>query len=140
MKLPLPRTRTLSAGHDERTQQRGDAPGLRDAAARCERWDRVEHLADRADTRFAEVRDEAFELRASLGDVIRLQPHPRVDVGTDQPAPHGALVIRRIARAKVAVVAGLELWIAGCERALADRRDEQLHDDVPHRRPARGIA
>src|ERR1043165_3945871 len=37
-----------------------DAPGLRDAAARRERRDGVEDLADRADARRVEVRDEAL--------------------------------------------------------------------------------
>ena len=53
-----------------RAERFGDAPGLRDAAARRKRPCCVEHLADRTNARFVEVGYEAFELGKKIGDFI----------------------------------------------------------------------
>ena len=56
--------------------------------------------------------------------VVGMHLEPGVDEGADQPAPHRALVIGRVARAQVAVVARLVVGVAGRERAQADRREQ----------------
>ena len=70
----------------------------------------------------------------STSSGIHLQP--RVDERTDQPAPHRALVIGRVARAQVAEVARLVVGVAGRERAQADRRQQPIAHDAHHRLPA----
>ena len=82
----------------------GDAPRLRDAAARNVRRLGVEDLADRAHARLVEVRLETIEQRARTGAVLGMQLQPRVDEGPNQPGPDGALMVRGVARPQVAVV------------------------------------
>ena len=55
---------------------------------------------------------------------------PGVDERADQPGPHRALVIGRVARAQVAVVVRLVVGIARRERAQADRRQQAFAHHV----------
>src|SRR5215212_8804237 len=86
------------------TKYLGNAPRLGDAAARRVRSISVENLADRADAGIVEVRHETFERRARGVEVIRVHLQPCIDEGADQPSPDGALVIRGVARAQIAVI------------------------------------
>src|SRR5947209_19121277 len=117
-------------------QDFGDAPRLRDAAARRERLDGVEDLADRADARLVQVRDEAFQKLARARAVFRVDFEPRVNERADEPGPDRALVVGGVARLQVAVVGRLELRVVGRERAQADGRQELLPRDFEHRLPA----
>ena len=53
------------------------------------------------------MREEAIEETACAHSVIGMHFQPRVDEWADEPAPDGALVIRRVACAEVAEVARL---------------------------------
>src|SRR5262245_56272523 len=88
------------------TQHLGHAPRLRDASTRNERLIGVENLADRSDARVAQMRVEPAHHRPCVVDTIWMDAQPRVDEGTDEPRPHRAHVIRRVARAQVTVVLG----------------------------------
>ncbi len=76
----------------------------------------VEDFAHRSDARFVEMGGEPVERAARARDVVRIDLQPRVDVRSDEPAPHRALVVGRVARAQVAVVARLEVGIVGRQR------------------------
>src|SRR6185437_7167604 len=81
------------------------APRLRDAAAWCVRRRGVEDLADRAEAERAERVDAALEKAPRAGAVVGMHLEPGVDPRPDQPRPHGALMVRRVAGAQVAEVA-----------------------------------
>jgi hypothetical protein len=82
----------------------GHSPRLSYAAARMVGRLGVEDLADRADASLFEVRAEAIEEPRGVSLTSRVDAEPRVDEGTDEPRPDGPLVVRGVARAKVAVV------------------------------------
>ena len=131
---PSPRVRLRGEG--PAPQDLGDAPRLRDAAPRRVGLHRVEDLADRADAGLVEVRDEAVEEAPRARAVLGMHLEPRVDERADEPRPDGALVIRGIARAEIAVVGRLEVGMIGRERAQADGRHELRARDVDHRAPS----
>src|SRR6476660_4411392 len=81
-----------------RAQHLGNAPRLCDAAALRIRGLCVEHFADRAHAPIVEAGHEALERMARAGEVVGINLQPRVDEWADEPAPGGALVIRRVAR------------------------------------------
>src|SRR6185436_9136664 len=83
----------LTARLLEHPQHLGDAPGLRDAAARHVGRLGVEDLADRSHAAIAEMPIEAAEQAARAGAILRVRLQPGVDERSDQPRPHRALVI-----------------------------------------------
>src|SRR5215208_244597 len=93
---PLPRRLHQAAQH------LGDAPGLGDAAARRERRVGVEDFADRTDPGLGKLGLESGKKTARGVEVFRVRLEPGIDEGADQPGPHGALVISRVASAKIA--------------------------------------
>src|ERR1043165_4195804 len=111
----------LLRGHDPAPQNFRDAPSLRYAAARREGLDGVEDFADRADARFVEVWDEAFEKLARTRTVFGVDFEPSVYKRAYEPGPDSALMISGIARLEVAVVCRLEVRVVGRERTKADR-------------------
>src|SRR5581483_7678825 len=124
---------------DHRPQHLGHAPRLRDAAARRIRRFRIEDLADRSDARIVEVLDESRQHLLRPVDVVRIHLQPRVDEWTDQPGPHRALVIRRVATPEIAEVLRFEFGIAWCQRPESYRRQQPLADHIHHRLPMRLI-
>src|SRR5213593_4293170 len=84
-----------------------DAPGLRDTAPRRKGRFRIKNLADRADTRLAQVLEKSCQQRARAAPVLGMDLQPSVAERADQPAPHGSLMIGRVPRAQVAVILGL---------------------------------
>src|SRR5437868_4910061 len=96
-----PHARSLGArGPHPRPERLGDAPRLRDAPARRVRRLGVEDLADRAEARLAEVRDEAVEAAPRAREVARVELQPCVDVRAREEGPDRPLVVRRVARAE----------------------------------------
>src|SRR5687767_9675537 len=95
---------------NETTQQLSNTPRLRDTAARCERFLCVEDLADVADARVTQMREQAFERTLGATNVVGPHAHHRVDVWADQPAPHRALVISGITREQVTAIRRLVIW------------------------------
>src|SRR5213593_528927 len=79
----------------------GNAPRLRDTAARRKRPCCVEDLADRADARFVEVRYEAFEHALRAGHIGWIDFQPGVDERSHEPRPDRSLVVRGVAGAQV---------------------------------------
>src|SRR5690606_14531952 len=112
-------------------------PRLRDAAATGVRLLRVEDLRDAADTEVVEVADQPLEQRARLGCALRIDAAERVDVGTDQPGPYRALVVRGVTSAQVAPVARSVPRRPWCERSQPDRSKQLARDDIEHLPPAR---
>src|SRR4051812_39794174 len=97
-----------SAGRlDQAAQGFGDAPGLRDAAARREWRLGIEDLVDRADAALGKVLLEAAEETACFRASFGMDLEPGVDERADQPSPDGALVIGRVAGAQIAEIARL---------------------------------
>src|SRR5436190_2560264 len=88
-----PRRDLRPTGLQQDAQHFGDAPGLRDAPARHERRLGIEDLADRSDTRVAQVAVETVEYPACAVAVLWIHLQPRVDERPDQPRPHRALVV-----------------------------------------------
>src|SRR3954462_12759188 len=131
VRLPLNRIQL-----DARAQHFRNAPRLGDAAAWGEWRFGIEDFADRTDAGVVEMRHEAFERLPRPDRIARIDLQPRVDERPGQPAPHRALVISGIARAKVAEVARLVVAIARGERAETDRRQQPLAHDLHHRQPA----
>src|SRR5271167_3575450 len=89
-----------------------DAPGLGDAAARCERRLGVEDFADRADAGFGEMRLETVEEMPRCRAIVGVNLEPSIDERADQPGPHRPLVVCRIAGAQVAEIARLVIGLA----------------------------
>src|SRR4029453_186650 len=86
-------------------QNFSNTPGLRDAGARRVGLFRIEDFAERADARVIKVIDKAIEKMPGAGTIVGMNFQPGVDERTDEPGPHGALMICRITRAQVAKVA-----------------------------------
>jgi hypothetical protein len=78
---------------------------------------------------------EAIEERQRFVVTARVHAVPRLEKRPDQPRPHRALVIRRIACPKVAEVLRLEHRVGGVECAQPERRQQSLRDHVHHGRP-----
>src|ERR1051325_11430171 len=111
-------------------QDLGDAPSLRDAAARRVGLDGVEDFADGADAGLVQVRREAFQELARARAVFGVGLEPSVYEGADEPSPDRALMVGGVARLEVAVVGRLEVGVVGRERAEADGRQELFARDV----------
>jgi hypothetical protein len=97
----------------EAAQHFGDAPRLRDTAARRIRRLGVEDLADRSGARIAQMDGVGLHeiVRGAAGGGVDLEP--RVDIRTDEPRPDGALMVGGVAGAEVAVVLRLVRRVAG---------------------------
>ena len=80
--------------------------------------------------------DEALEARARARLVVGMELQPRIDERAHQPSPDGALVVRGVARAQVAVVLRLVVAVPGRERAQTDRRQQPLAHDLEDRLPS----
>ena len=79
-------------GDQQASQQLGDAPRLRDAAAGAIRLLGIEHLADIADAVFPEVREEPVERSPRARDFAAMKLFPD-DIVCCGPAPafvHGS--------------------------------------------------
>src|SRR5688500_3434121 len=87
----------------EAPQDFRDTPGLRHAPAWREGRFRIEDLADRSDARAAEVFGESVEHPPRSGAILGMRVEPGIHVRSDQPRPHGALVIGSVSRSQVAV-------------------------------------
>src|SRR6185436_6397244 len=124
---------------DQASQDFGDAPGLRDAAAGCVWLRRIEYLADAADARVAQVRVERVQKRARFLVAARMDAQPRVDEGTDEPRPYGPLVICGVSRPQIAEVLSLEVGILLVERSKAVRREQTLGHHVQDAGPPRFV-
>src|ERR687897_2749782 len=118
------------------SQHFGHAPRLRDTPARRVRILGIEHFADGSDARLAEVPGEPREQIPCARPILWVHPQPRVDHGANQPAPHGALVVRGVSRAQVAVIGGLVVGMAWRQRTQANRRQQPIPDDIHDGRPA----
>src|SRR5262249_21000313 len=119
-----PRMPHMTRHLDPCAQQLSDAPSLSDTTTRGERWIGVEYLTHRSDARFVEMGDEAFDHPLGGSLVIRIYLQPRIDEWTDQPCPHGPLVVGCVASAKIAVIPRLEIGIIRGERSQAERRQQ----------------
>ena len=73
---------------------------------------------------------EADEKPAGAGAIVGEGLEPGVDEGADQPAPHRPLVVGGVARAEIAVVAGLVVGEPGRERAETEGRHQLLAHDA----------
>src|SRR6266511_741882 len=104
-------------GHDPAPQHFCDAPGLGHASTGREGGLRIEDLADRAEARLAQVRDQTLEKAASTRTIPRMDAEPRLDEGSEEPGPYRPLMIGRIARPQVAVIPRLVIRIIWGERA-----------------------
>src|SRR6476661_7308354 len=113
----------------------GHTPGLGNTAARWVRRIGVEDLADAADAGIIEVRTKTTDGVASASGVFGKHLEPRIDERPDEPGPDRALVVRRIARPQVAVVARLEVGIAWRERTKADGCEQSIAHDTDDRFP-----
>src|SRR4051794_14264571 len=120
----------------ENAKHLGDAPCLRDAAARRERRLGVEDLADRADRGLAEMRLEPGQEAAGRFLLVGIGPHPGVDKRADQPGPHRPLVIGRVAGPQIAEIARLVVRLAWRQRTQPNRGQELLASRVDDRAPA----
>src|SRR5262249_1072748 len=125
-RAPLSSPREL----DPRSENFRDAPCLSDTAARGERRLGIEHFADRADARLAQVRKEPLDCCSRALEVVRIDLQPRVDERTSEPGPYRSLVIRGVPRSQVAEVPRLEIRVVGRERTQADRRQQSVADDA----------
>ena len=76
------------------------------------------------------MRLEAAEAAARTRRVSRIHLQPRIDERADEPAPHGALVIRRVARAQIAVVLRLVVTMTGRQRTKSNGREQAIADHV----------
>src|SRR4029453_3230272 len=116
-------------------QEFGDAPSLSHAAARSKGRLRIENLADRSDARLIKVGDESLNRLPGALLVIRKDLQPGIDKGPNEPSPDGALVVRRISSAQVAVIARFEIGIVACERSQPDGSQQSVahgsHDLFP---------
>src|SRR5690348_8826542 len=87
-----------------------------------------------ADARLVEMREQRFEKAAArLGDHLRgaaADADPRLDERAHEPRPDGALVVRAIALAHAAVVAGRVPGLVGRERAEAERGEQPRLDRI----------
>src|SRR5271170_1591555 len=101
---------TSATALDPAPQHLGDAPGLRDTSARCERRLGVEYFADGSDAGVSQMRREAVQKLPSSLEIAGMYLEPRVDERPDQPRPHGSLMIGGVARAKVAIVPWLVVF------------------------------
>src|SRR6185436_6568768 len=114
----------VAAHLDPAAQELGNAPGLSDTPPRGERRLGIEDLADRPDAGLVEMRDKALERLSHAGYVVWINLQPGVHIRSGQPAPDGALVVRRVARAQISVVARFEVRIVGRKRPESDRRQQ----------------
>src|SRR5271165_457321 len=96
-----------SAAFDPAPQNLGDAPGLRDAAARRKGRLGVENFADGPNASVSQVWLKTIQELASACQIAAVNLKPGINERSDQPGPHRALMVGGIARAKVAVV----LWL-----------------------------
>ena len=117
-------------------QHLSHAPRLRDAAARCKRQLGVEHFANRSNTRIVEMMDETCDGRLCAFVILRVDLQPSVHERSNQPRPHGALMISGIARAKIAEVPRFEIAIVGRQRSQTHGREQFLADDTNDRFPS----
>src|SRR5712691_2651262 len=80
------------------------APRLGNAAARRVGRLGVEHFTDGPDAEVVERGDAAAEERARAGHIAGMHLQPGVNPGADEPPPNGTLMVRRVTRAKTAIV------------------------------------
>ena len=120
---PLPSGRQRGAvGAHERAQYFGDAPGLRDAAARRERLLGVEDFADRADARVVQVVRQRLEQTSSATRRPRDGRASHASTkGPIEPCPDRALVIGGVAGAQVAEISRLVVRMIRRERPQTRR-------------------
>src|SRR5207237_9499621 len=104
-------------------------------SARRERWLGVEDFTDRAETGLVEMTLKGGEKTAGARVIVGVNLQPGVDERADQPGPHRALVIGRVARAQVAEVFRLVIGIAGSQRTQTDRSEQALRDHLQDRSP-----
>ena len=114
----------IRGGLHKAAQHFRDTPRLGDAAARRERWLRIEDFADRADAGFSEMRLKAVEKPSRHRAIIGVNPEPSINEWANQPSPHGSLVIGCIASAQVAKIARFVIGLARRQRAQPDRRHQ----------------
>ena len=114
----VPEGAATGAVMDPAAQHLGDAPRLRDAAAGPVRVEGSKislivpmHASSRCGMK-------PSRKRRAPDAVVRMHLEPCVDERADQPCPHRALVIGRVARAQVAEVRGLKSgWSGDSERS-----------------------
>ncbi len=116
-------------------QHFGNTPGLRNAAAGVVRLSGIEHFADRADPRFAQMFWKPREKFTRRGSIVRMDFQPRVDERPDQPRPNRALMVGAIARAQIASVNRFVFRIVWRERAQTERREQFFFHNVDDRLP-----
>ena len=117
-------------------QNFGDAPCLRDAAARGERRFRVENLVDGSDAALVQVVAETVQATARPGAVLRIYFEPGVDERPNEPGPDGALVVGRIARTQVAEVFRFIIRMAGRQCAQSQGSQQFFARDPQHGFPS----
>ena len=115
--LGMARSQLLRRRLNPATQHFGHAPCLGHAAAGSVRRLGVEDFADGADACLIKLVQKALQELARAGEILAVQLEPRIHIGSDQPRPNGALVIRRIARPQVAIILRLVIRVAGSEGA-----------------------
>src|SRR5689334_3550377 len=86
----------------QRAEHFGNAPRLRDAAARRVRGLCIRDLTHRPDTRLTQVPVECVQRRTRGSYAIRIGFQPGVHERSDQPRPDRPLVIRGVPAAKIA--------------------------------------
>ncbi len=99
-------------GLDPTAERFGDAPGLRNAAALLKRSLGIEDFADCADRSLEHLRVEPVDEFPCACAIVGVYLQPCIDEGTDQPSPNCTLMVCRITRPKVAIVAGLVVRMA----------------------------
>ena len=107
---------------DPAAEDFGDAPGLGDAAAGCERRLGIEDFTDGADAGFIHVGCKALEKFPGPGAVLGIDTEPGVNKWTYQPRPNGALVVGCVAGAQVAEVFRFVIGMIAAQRAKSHRR------------------
>ena len=108
---------SIGGGFHKAAEHFRNRPGLRDATARSVGRLGVENFANRANARLSEVIAEPVQEASRLMTIVGINFQPGVDKGSDKPCPNRALMIGCIARAEVAIVAGVEIFAAGASDA-----------------------
>src|SRR5258706_12089051 len=109
----------------------GDAPGLGTAAARGMRRIAVEDFTDCSDTGLSKVCGDAAEEGERVRRVA-INPLVCDCKGTQQPAPHRALVVAGVALARAAAVVGNVGGVRRLERAQSERCQQQGGADIDY--------
>jgi hypothetical protein len=79
---------------------------------------------------------KARQVRASVVSLLWMDAEPRIEERAGQPSPDGALVVRPVAGAQIAVVLRLEIGMTTVQGAEAVTHQKPFGDKINDRRPS----